>query len=333
MVAVAEGDRIASRFINLASAALGAKALAASDEFFGAKDRLLKDDSPLFIPGKYDENGKWMDGWETRRRRGPGHDSCVIRLATSGHLHAVDIDTTHFTGNYPHAASLDAIFSEASDPNDEAAWTELVPPHPLMGNQHHLIELNSSSTWTHVRLNIFPDGGVARLRVYGRPTMPKTAEKEGTVNLASALTGAYVAACNDAHFGKPQNLLLPGVGARMEDGWETRRRREPGNDWAIVVLGRPGIVERVEIDTRQFKGNYPDRASLQAAYLPGMDDMAAIPLSLYWPEILPPQKLGPHRLHAFSREVADSGPLTHVRFNIFPDGGVNRLRIFGRPAE
>ncbi|HZV20148.1 MAG TPA: allantoicase, partial [Hyphomicrobiales bacterium] len=157
--------------------------------------------------------------------------------------------------------------------------------------------------------------------------------RNGLIDLASALCGSYIAAWNDAHFGKPQNLLLPGVGERMEDGWETRRRREPGSDWVIVALGRPGTVERIEIDTSQFKGNYPDMASLQAAYLPGMDDKAAVPLSLYWSELLPPQKLGPHRNHTYKAEIAAAGPVTHLRFNIFPDGGVNRLRVFGRPAE
>src|SRR5262249_35362238 len=123
------------------------------------------------------------------------------------------------------------------------------------------------------------------------------------------------------------------VGARMEDGWETRRRREPGNDWAILALGRAGSIKKVEIDTAQFKGNYPDQVSLQAAYLPGMEASAVIPLSLYWPVLLPPQKLKAHRLHRFTKEIAGLGPVTHVRFNIFPDGGVNRLRLFGRAQD
>jgi allantoicase len=327
----ADGGKIGSRFINLASAALGAKALKATDEFFGAKERMLSDDPPVFVPGKYDENGKWMDGWESIRRRGPGHDSCIVRLAAPGHIYCVDIDTTHFTGNYPHAASLDAIRSDI-DPDENASWTQLLPPYRLGGNANHLIELRSGDVWTHVRLNIFPDGGIARLRVYGRP-VPAPSASAGLTDLGAALSGGYIAACNDAHFGTPQNLLLPGVGARMEDGWETRRRREPGNDWAIVVLGRPGVLKRIEIDTSQFKGNYPDRASLQGAYLPGMEDAATIPLSLYWPELLPSQKLGPHRLHTFTDEIAAASPITHVRFNIFPDGGVNRLRLFGQPME
>jgi len=330
MAQSAEEFAAGSRFINLASAALGAKAIAASDEFFGAKDRLLSDDAPVFIPGKYDENGKWMDGWESRRRRGPGHDSCIVRLAVSGTLHAIDIDTTHFTGNYPHAASIDAVLDE-KDPGEKAGWKEIIAPRALGPSRHHLIDIQDRGPWSHLRLNIYPDGGIARLRAYGMPDALPAPDEEGLVNLASALSGACAVAWNDAHFGKPQNLLLPDVGARMEDGWETRRRREPGNDWTIIALGRPGIIERVEIDTSQFKGNYPDQASLQAAYLPGMEDAALIPLSLYWPVLLKQQKLGPNRLHRFTKEIATLGPATHVRLNIFPDGGVNRLRLFGRP--
>jgi allantoicase len=318
-----------SRFINLASAALGAKAISATDEFFGAKERLLNDEAPVFIPGKYDENGKWMDGWESRRRRGPGHDACVVRLAVPGFIHAAGIDTTHFTGNYPYAASIEAAMTGA-DPDDATAWTEILAPHQLAGNTHNLIELKGDGIWSHVRLNIFPDGGVARLKVYGTPAPTLSSDTNGPSDLASALSGTRAIAWNDAHYGRPGNLLLPGIGARMEDGWETRRRREPGNDWTIFALGRAGSVEKVEIDTTHFKGNYPDQASLQAAYLPGMEDSAVIPLSLYWPVLLPPQKLKAHRLHRFTKEVAGLGAVTHIRFNIFPDGGVNRLRLFGR---
>ncbi|MGA7326925.1 MAG: allantoicase, partial [Rhodomicrobium sp.] len=248
MTESAEGFAVASRFINLASAALGAKAIAASDEFFGAKERLLQDEAPVFISGKYDENGKWMDGWESRRRRGPGHDSCIVRLAASGTLHAIDVDTTHFTGNYPHAASIDAALTETDLPG-ETAWKQIVAPQTLQASRHHLIKIKDRGPWSHLRLNIYPDGGIARLRAYGMPDALPAPDEDGLVNLASALSGAHAVAWNDAHFGKPQHLLLPGVGARMEDGWETRRRREPGNDWTIIALGRPGTIERVEIDT------------------------------------------------------------------------------------
>ena len=244
----------------------------------------------------------------------------------------VNIDTTHFTGNYPHAASIEAAMGKV-DPDDGMAWTEIVAPAQLAGNTHNLIELKKLGTWSHIRLNIFPDGGVARLRVYGIPAATLSPGADGLIDLASALSGTRAIAWNDAHYGRPENLLLPGVGARMEDGWETRRRREPGNDWAIFALGRAGHIEKAEIDTAQFKGNFPDQASLQAAYLPRMDDSAAIPLSLYWPVLLQPQKLKAHKLHRFTKEIAGLGAVTHVRFNIFPDGGVNRLRLFGRVQD
>lgn len=317
--------------INLASAALGAVALWASDEFFAAKDRMLSPLDPVFVPGKYDDNGKWMDGWESRRRRGPGHDSCIIRLACPGRLAQADIDTTHFTGNYPKAASLEACLL-TGDPDDATVWTTLVPPADLQGNGHNPFDIADGRTWSHVRLNIFPDGGVARLRVFGDPR-PAPVVGNGPMDLAAALNGGRVVVCNDAHFGDPRNLLLPGVGARMEDGWETARRREPGNDWTIVALACPGMIERIEVDTSQFKGNYPDRCSIQAAHCPGMADAALVPQSLFWPELLPSVKLEADRAHVFAAELHAVGPVSHVRFNIFPDGGVNRLRLFGRRAS
>lgn len=313
--------------VNLASAALGAVALSASDEFFGARERLLSHLDPVFIPGKYDDNGKWMDGWESRRKRGPGHDHCVIRLACPGRIVRVDIDTAHFTGNYPKAAGIEAAFVAAGDPDETTVWTPLLTPVELQGNSHNLHGVADERVHTHVRLNIYPDGGVARLRLFG---VPELAAADGVLDLAAALNGGRALACNDAHFGDARNLLLPGLGARMEDGWETARRREPGNDWAIVALGRPGVIERVEVDTSQFKGNYPDQCSLQAAFAPDLPAAALVPQSLFWRELLPPCKLGPDQLHVFADALAPLGPVSHVRFNIFPDGGVNRLRLFGR---
>lgn len=318
--------------LNLASAALGAVALSATDEFFGSRDRLLQDAAPVFIPGKYDDNGKWMDGWESRRKRGPGHDACVIRLATRGILVAFDIDTTHFTGNYPHAASIDCVDLDR-DPDGTTAWRVTVPPTALAGNGSNHVELDTPVMATHLRLNIFPDGGVARLRALGTPIGTPELLAGGLIDLAAALIGTRVIACNDAHFGRPEHLLLPGIGARMEDGWETRRRREPGNDWVILALGRPGVVSKIGIDTSCFKGNFPESGSIQAAFLPDLPDQPVIPASLFWPELMPRTGLTANSAHWFSDPVLSIGPVTHVRFNIYPDGGVNRLRLLGRLTE
>jgi allantoicase len=315
--------------INLASASLGAAVLSANDEFFGAKERLISDATPVFIPEKYDDNGKWMDGWETRRRRDAGHDHLVLRLATAGSLRAICIDTAHFTGNYPHAASIEGALCDG-DPDDDTIWSPILKPTALRGDHLHIFEVKAEGAYSHLRLNIFPDGGVARLHAYGRPLRPPKPDADGLIDLASALSGTRVIACNDAHYGDPSNMLLPGIAPRMEEGWETRRRREPGNDWAILALGYAGTIKRVVIDTTEFKGNYPESASIQAIFAPGLDDAAAIPSSIFWKELLRSQKLGPHREHRFEAELALHEPVTHVRLNIFPDGGVNRLRLFGQ---
>ncbi|MDL2337521.1 MAG: allantoicase [Pseudomonadota bacterium] len=316
------------RHTNLADPRLGAQVVSCSDEFFAPRERLLSPDEPVFIVGKYDAHGKWMDGWETRRKRTPGHDWCVVRLARPGRLFGIDIDTRHFTGNYPPAASLEVCRSVDDVPADSVHWTPLVAPVPLEGHAHHHHPIDNHEVWTHVRLSIYPDGGVARLRVYGRPQVDAVASG-GALDLAAAIHGAWVVAANNQHYGSASSLLLPGRGVNMGDGWETRRRREPGNDWCIVALAAHGIIERIEVDTAHFKGNYPDSCSLQGANMSGdATESSLISQSMFWPELLAPQKLGMDAEHHFDKPSAP-GPVTHVRFNIFPDGGVSRLRLFG----
>ncbi|MEC5397580.1 allantoicase [Uliginosibacterium sp. H1] len=319
------------RYTNLADPRLGAQAVAASDEFFAPRDRMLAPEEPVFIPGKYDDHGKWMDGWESRRKRGPGNDWCVIRLARPGRLVGVDIDTRHFTGNYPPGASLEACHVTNGEPDASTRWTSLLGTVSLKGNSHHYHALHSTDTWTHVRLSIYPDGGVARLRVYGRPS-GDWAIGGAELDLAASINGAYIVAANNEHFGLASSLLLPGRGVNMGDGWETRRRREPGNDWCIVALAAPGIIEKVEVDTAFFKGNFPDACSLQAARMLGGTDQSLITQSMFWQELLGPQKLQMDAVHTFAPSAA-LGPVTHVRFNVFPDGGVSRLRLWGKVAS
>ena len=317
--------------INLADPRLGAETLACSDDFFAPMARLLQPQAAIFVPGKYDANGKWMDGWESRRKRVAGHDWCIVKLARPGQIAGVDIDTSFFTGNYPPAASLDGCPAGA-DPDDAASWTTLLPATPLNGNQHHLIPLTATGSYSHLRLNILPDGGIARLRVYGRPSGAATPGADGLVDLAAALNGGYPVAWNDAHFGVAGNLLLPGSGVDMGDGWETRRRREPGFDWCIVALGQPGTIRRIEVDTAHFKGNFPDRCSLQAGYAPGVSDTALVAQAQFWPTLLPEVKLQADHIHVFAEPLAALGPVTHVRLNLHPDGGVSRLRLWSEVA-
>ncbi len=315
--------------INLASAKLRARAVAKSNDFFAPMARMLQDAEPVFIPGKYDDHGKWMDGWESRRRRDDGHDWVIVGLVARGVVPGFDIDTRFFTGNFPPFASIEAC-DEMGGPGDTTKWREIVPRTALEGDSHHFVEVTPGDPVTHLRLNIFPDGGVARLRAYGRAV---PARVEGELDLASALGGARCIAWSDSHFGDPQCLLYPGRGEDMGDGWETRRRRGPGNDWIILALGMPGEIDRIVVDTAHFKGNFPDRCSLEAVL---MDDLEAGPgafASVAWMPVMDQVKLEMDHIHEFTGDrVRRVGKVSHVRFNIFPDGGVSRLRVFGRAA-
>jgi allantoicase len=310
--------------IDLASERLGAAVVAANDEFFAPKENLIKRAAPVWMEDQYTDRGKWMDGWETRRRREPGYDWCIVRLGAPGIVRGVDVDTTHFKGNYPEACAIDACALKGLPSFDElsgVAWQEILPRTTLHGDAHNLQRVDAAATATHARLRIFPDGGVARLRVYGEVVADWDAlRRRGDVDLAAAEHGGLVIACSDMFFGSRHNLIMPGEATHMGDGWETRRRRGPGHDWTVVRLGAAGAIRRIEVDTRHFKGNAPGACSLE-----GSTDGDT------WRELLPRTPLQPHARQSFEGEVRAIGDVTHVRFNIFPDGGVARLRLYGRP--
>ena len=312
------------QWINLEQPRLGSRVTFATDEFFGAKERIIDAAEPIFIDDKYDDHGKWMDGWESRRRREPGHDYCVIRFGVPGIIHGLDIDTSHFTGNYPPHASLEACSANVDVPED--GWVEIVPRIELAGDSHHYLDVRDDNVRTHVRLNIYPDGGVARLRIFGEIRANFT-DVDGFVDLAAVGHGGRAIACSDEHYGSMQNLLAPGRGVNMGDGWETARRRGPGNDWVIIALGQPGIIERAEIDTAHFKGNYPDRVSLEAGVFDS--DEAAVNSSDGWQTLLPEEKLKMDQQHYFE-DLQPIGAVSHVRVSIYPDGGISRVRLFGQ---
>lgn len=327
---MAETPDFARTTVNLASAGLGASIGGVTDEFFAASSRMLSDAPPSFDPDKYDDHGKYMDGWETIRRRHGGHDHAIVKLAAPGVIHGFDVDTSFFTGNFPPACSIEAC-NVKGEPGEATAWSEILGVNALSASAHHFFSCDSQSTWTHVRLHIYPDGGIARLRIYGTPWLDRQDLVGQTLDLASALNGGRVIAYSDAHYGAFQRMLSPGRGINMGDGWETRRRRTPGNDWIIVALGARGTIDKIEVDTGFYKGNYPDKVSIQAADLaPGFEalESAVVTSSMFWEEILPPHPLGPDAIHTFSDVIA-SGPTTHVRVNIYPDGGISRLRFFG----
>lgn len=333
---VAEPPEFALRYANLASADFGTRVVSCSDEFFGAVDRMLQSSESVFIVGKFDDHGKWVDGWETQRRRNGGHDYAVVRLGLPGVIKGLDIDTSHFTGNYPPAASVQACYCEGgTDPAADTAWTEILPAKSLSGGSHHLLPVNSDRSWTHVRLSIYPDGGVARFRVYGQPSCDwQTKDPDALYEVSALASGGRLVSYNDAHFGVPFRLIMPGRGVNMGDGWETRRRRDPGYDWCVIELGHAAVVEKIEVDTAHFKGNYPDRVSIQAARVDEGTDQSITTQAMFWPELLSEQKTEMHKQHFYSGEqIRSIGPVTHVRLNMFPDGGISRLRIWGRLAR
>jgi allantoicase len=323
---------------DLASARVGARAIAASDEFFAAKGNLVKPSPAVFIPDKFTTRGKWMDGWESRRRRTPGHDWCVVKLGMRGRIRGLNVNTAFFTGNFPTHCSVDAldtarVVAKSVAAREGAPWTRILEETSLRGDSDNFIAVESDRPWTHVRLNIYPDGGVARLRVYGDVVVDwsRVAPRGLVVDLAAIEHGGLVLAASDMHYGAKDNVIMPGRAANMGDGWETKRRRGPGHDWLVMRLGAPGRVRKVEIDTNHFKGNYPDSASIEACHAPG-GDLGQLP-SVNWLELLPRAKLQAHHRHFFTRELRDAGVVSHLRLNIYPDGGVSRLRVHGTLAK
>jgi allantoicase len=322
--------------VDLASDRLGGRVVAASDEFFAPKERVILAETPVWREGEYTDRGKWMDGWETRRRRDllpgePGfdgaHDWCIVQLGVRGQIRGVDVETTHFTGNFPESCALDACVATnaatASD-LDRVPWQSAVERRALRGGSHNVFDVAAADA-THVRLRIFPDGGVARLRVYGDVTPDWEAlRRESEIDLAALVHGARVVDSSDMYFGRRDNLIMPGPARGMADGWETRRRRTPGHDWAVVRLGARGTIARVEVDTRHFKGNAPAACSLDVCTEAAPGD--------HWQELLPRTPLQADSRHGFDKTLRSMGGATHVRLNIFPDGGVARLRLFGRPG-
>jgi allantoicase len=324
-----------AQMLNLAAEKLGAVVLYATDDFFAEKENLIKPGRGIFIHDKYTDRGKWMDGWESRRKRVLGHDWCILALGAPGLIHGVDIDTNFFLGNHPPHASIEACNAPQGilleDLHEDAMWTEILPKSPLNPGSQHYYAIEDKRIWTHLKLHIYPDGGVARLKVYGEvfKDWSLVADDE-RIDLAAAKNGAKVLACNDMFFSSKDNLIMPNRGVNMGDGWETKRNRTPGNvDWVVLKLGHRGWIDDVLVDTCHFKGNYPDRCSLEGCNLAEGEAWE----SAVWTEFLPQTKLQADHEHVFKAELTGHGPFTHVRMKIYPDGGISRLRIFGRASK
>jgi allantoicase len=329
---------------DLASRALGGAVVWANDEFFAEKENLIKPQPPVFDPDAFTDRGHRYDGWETRRRRpgtpgvaGTDHDSAIIRLGAPGVIRGVIVDTAHFLGNYPPRCSVEATWLPGYPSPKKllrrAQWTTLVPPSPLRGGVAHVFPVDGPERrYSHVRLNMLPDGGIARIRVHGSPVADPDYFEDLTADLAALRDGARVVRCSDMFFGRADNMLMPGVARGMGEGWENARRRDAGNDWAEIALVGEGVVRVLEIDTTHFKGNAPHKARVSAAWIadpgPDADSDSEEPLSPdAWSVLLPTTKLQPDTPHRFL--VPGAQPATHLRLDVYPDGGVSRLRAWG----
>jgi allantoicase len=311
--------------VDLASSAIGGRVVYASDELFADRRHLIKPEPSVWQPGTYGRDGKIYDGWETRRRRDGGdRDLAIVRLGAPGVIRSVVVDTAHFRGNYPQYASIEGTAGEGhpiAQELPESAWTTLVPKSALKGDTVNSFDVVSDQRWAHVRLTIYPDGGVARFRVLG-DVVPDPRNLTGTIDLAGLLQGGRVAGCSDMFYSSAGNLIRPGDTSSIAEGWETARRRDGGHDWVLFALAGAGRVRRAEIDTTHFTGNAPGEVRLVGidTRTAPMDDDAA------WRELLPRTRVRPDCLHRF---VIGSGAVTHVRMEVFPDGGMSRVRLLG----
>lgn len=316
---------------DLASRWLGASVLAASDESFGEKEHLLAPGPAAFEPGHYGPRGEVVDGWETRRRREPGHDWALIRLGAPGVITEVDVDTSFFTGNHPESCLVEACGAEGYPSPAEltgpgTAWTEIVPRSPLRGDAHNTFGVTGQQRFTHVRLSIFPDGGVARLRVRGH-VVPDPRELDGlTIDLASQRYGGAVVASSDDFYTSSGLLNRPDLARTMGEGWETRRRRDGGPDHAVLRLGLAGQVRQLIVDTAHFKYNSSAAVEVWAS----ADDPAPAADSAVWRPLLARTRLQPDTRHVLP--VASPEVVSCVRVDAFPDGGLSRVRVIGAIA-
>ena len=311
---------------DLASRRFGGGVVWANDELFAERENLIKPSAPVFQPSTFGHKGQIYDGWETRRRREPGNDQAVVRLGLPGVVHGIVVDTAFFTGNYPPFASVEGCAVDDYPSPDELAradWDTLVPRSALRGDTRNAFDVAPGRRYTHVRLTIYPDGGVARLRVHGEPVPDLTFLDLASMDLAALENGARIFSCSNMFYSSPANLISPGFAASMGDGWETARRRDDANDWVAVELAGRGVIRLAELDTSHFKGNAPGWATVS-----GCDTAVAAPDETgAWFELLPRVRLQPDTRHRFP--LIDANPTTHVRLDIYPDGGMARLRMHG----
>ena len=323
---------------DLAGRPLGGSVVAASDEFFAAKENLIEPVVPAFRPKTFTAKGQEYDGWETRRRREPGNDWAIVALGVPGVPRKVVVDTAFFRGNFPQRCSVEAISVDGYPSAAELAaadWTPLLPPAPVRGDAANEFEIAERLRCTHVRLSIYPDGGVARFRVHGEPVLDPRELAGLPLDLVALVNGGRTVRCSDSFFSPPDNMLQPGESRFMGDGWETARRRDEDNDWAIVRLATTGQPTVAELSTLHYKGNAPATAELSWIDATGLADPADLEDRAAWRPLLPAQRLQPDLRHRFrlAASPALAPEMTHVRLDIRPDGGIARFRLYGEPTD
>lgn len=315
---------------DLAVRTFGGSVVWANDELFAGRENLVNAGPAGYSPHTFGAKGQVYDGWETRRRREPGHDEAIVRLGAPGVVRAVVVDTSHFTGNFPSEASVEALGVEGHPSVDDlraATWTTLVERSALQGDTANTFPVQDPHRWTHVRLTIHPDGGVARLRVHGEVVAePVLVAALGTVDLAALDLGGRVTRCSNLFYGSPDRLIAPGLARSMGEGWETARRRDDGNDWVEVRLAARGAVRVAELDTTWFLGNAPGAAALSSYDGSGDPDD-----DTSWRPLMPRTVLQPDTRHRVLLDGA--APATHVRLDVYPDGGMARLRLWGSVTD
>ncbi len=317
--------------IDLAQPRLGTKVVYKTDDFFASANRIIDPNPPIFKEGVYDKHGKWMDGWESRRKRVSGHDYLILKLGKVGSIERIEIDTSHFNGNQPDAISVEGAYLQKAKKIKDIKWQALLSKKKVKANNNHIFNIKNKNSFSHIKLNIFPDGGVARIRLFGKINQKLNKSKNKTTNLASLLLGASIIACNNEHFGKAENILAPGKAKNMGDGWETRRRRGKGFDWLILKCVDGYKVNQLEVSTHHFKGNFPSQCSIQAAYInKKINDHAIVKQSNKWKIFLGKSKLAANKTHVFKNLNNKNGKVNFIKINIYPDGGISRFKIIGK---
>tara|TARA_Y100000590_G_scaffold363070_1_gene420555 strand:+ start:305 stop:1297 length:993 start_codon:yes stop_codon:yes gene_type:complete len=317
--------------IDLTNPIFGTKIHSCSDEFFAPAKRLLNPEPPIFKENLFDNNGKWMDGWETRRRRSKGNDYVILKLGNPGKITLIDIDTTFFNGNQPEFVQIDGCFSNNIDSKNNK-WKKITKKIKVQPNANNILKSITSKTFNYIRLNIFPDGGVARIRLFGKIDLSlKKFSNNQNIDLASIFNGSHIVACSDEHFGNSNNILLPGKSKNMGNGWETRRRRGKGYDWIIIKLGITGTPNFFEVNTHYFKGNYPNHFSIQCSMENKKQSLNSIVKnSKNWKIIVKKTNLKPNNSLKVKIRQRNINKINYIKLNIYPDGGISRFRVYGK---